>query len=119
MTDDEKIVQYVKSIRAGTAVIRMVLAANPSKDGIFHMMEAGLQSMLKAVFKDSEEDRVQVATAQYYVVLAILDVLKNNPMYGSHALVMQYDNAVENRFKEYEQKLLEINRRQVNANQSS
>jgi hypothetical protein len=57
-------------------------------------------------------------TAEYYVMSALLDVVQDNPMYGSHALVLQLDNAIDRRFKEYEEAIIGT-RRKKNEDQRS
>jgi hypothetical protein len=97
--------EYQAMARILVQMLRPVLAADPTRECIETCLENTVHRMVK-VSVSAEEGERTLASPIYGVVLqSYLDVVMNNPMYGSHALVMQWDVAIDRRMKEFFDKL--------------
>lgn len=100
--------EYVNSLKEPLETFRRILVADSSKESVFAFAETLLKELVSVAVEERKQ-RVVKATLGYFVMRAVLDVIEKNPMYGSHALVLQWDSALSSRIQEYRQRLLRLN----------
>lgn len=106
MTDTTFVDEYIDDARKNLQLLRASLVLDPSRDAVEATVQEGLGMLLKNSIEEDSKARMIKAALTHHVLLAYLDVVFNNPMYGSHALVLQWDLAISHRINEYRETLL-------------
>lgn len=98
---DEEIETYNASAKGLVTMLREILAADPSKEALRATISQTHDRWLLLMLRGDEKDRVLLGPIYRVVAESYVDVAFNNPMYGSRALVLQFEAAVERRLKEF------------------